>query len=335
MRRTKLISREDTYLYSTYALLAFVCIRQIINIINAGKKGYGISELFLMYTSLNVVTVELITWMVIIVVVFLMWYIPHRKRQSAIKYGEPCTGEVLQVRMVNRGRYSMYEIEIDYHTANGIKTLITTLYYNDPKDYIPHNRSCIVYFYKDKGYLQELNYQEYNMNATLVEKFEHARDEGIFSDEDVSRIKEIQEEIKGKRQRENKNIKKSELKYSIDEIATTSFTELPEIRSVWRRSALNKQKRYIRLVPQMFEFISRGVFYIFTELEIDTIFSYSGLILVEELDLFAKRYEGQFYRKDAPIVERMAEEYIRAEMKKKFRFVKVKNVKVVIVGIEL
>lgn len=112
-------------------------------------------------------------------IIFPFWYIPERKKQRAIKYGEVYIGKYCDVLAVTQfvisphQRRTSYEVQIEVE-VNGKKEIVCTdLYYDDPRYYIVKNQECKVYRYKGKFYPEIIYYDPKAKKEKIFEHYEH------------------------------------------------------------------------------------------------------------------------------------------------------------------
>ena len=112
-------------------------------------------------------------------IIFPFWYIPERKKQRAIKYGEVYIGkycnifEVTQSVISPHQRRTSYEVQIEVE-VNGKKEIVCTdLYYDDPRYYIVKNQECKVYRYNGKFYPEIIYYNPKAKKEKIFEHYEH------------------------------------------------------------------------------------------------------------------------------------------------------------------
>lgn len=93
-------------------------------------------------------------------IIFPFWYIPERKKQRAIKYGEVYIGKYCDILAVTQfvisphQRRTSYEVQIEVEVNGKNEIVCTDLYYDDPRYYIVKNQECKVYRYNGKFILR-------------------------------------------------------------------------------------------------------------------------------------------------------------------------------------
>lgn len=112
-------------------------------------------------------------------IIFPFWYIPERKKQRAIKYGEVYIGKYCDILAVTQSvisphqRRTSYEVQIEVEVNGKNEIVCTDLYYDDPRYYIVKNQECKVYRYKGKYYPEIIYYDPKAKKEKIFEYYEH------------------------------------------------------------------------------------------------------------------------------------------------------------------
>lgn len=112
-------------------------------------------------------------------IIFPFWYIPERKKQSAIKYGEVYIGRYNNVTTEKHFAVSPYQrrtcyvLQIEAEVDGEKEIVCTDMYYDDPRYYIVKNQECKVYRYKGKFYPEIIYYDPKAKKEKIFEYYEH------------------------------------------------------------------------------------------------------------------------------------------------------------------
>lgn len=103
----------------------------------------------------------LLPFLVLEIVVLLMWYPRVYQKERAKKSGTVYQGKITDVVVKDRepkglyGKRYMYAILVEIERNGAVIKWEDVGYEENPFDYIPHNRSCKVYQYKGKYFLED------------------------------------------------------------------------------------------------------------------------------------------------------------------------------------
>lgn len=112
-------------------------------------------------------------------IIFPFWYIPERKKQKAIKYGEVYIGKYCDITTRKQfvisphHRRTSYEVQIEVEVNGKNEIVCTDSYYDDPRYYIVKNQECKVYRYKGKFYPEIIYYDPKVKKEIIFEHYEH------------------------------------------------------------------------------------------------------------------------------------------------------------------
>lgn len=169
MKKSRLYTRDEDI---RFVGVIFLVIILLSNGIHIYIRGLDIISIKIAMISMGILLFfELLH--------FPFWYIPEKKKQKAIKYGEVYTGKYYDIKTVYQSvisihqRRSCYEVQIEVDLDGEKQIVCRDLYYDNPGYYIVKNQECKVYKYKGKFYPEIIYYDSKTKAEYIFENYEH------------------------------------------------------------------------------------------------------------------------------------------------------------------
>ena len=240
------------------------------------------------------------------------------RKQIAKRKGTTYKGRIIRITIKDGRKIGWYRFPYTYTIIfecwmNGEKKVAESGgYIDNPKDYVPVNRMCEVYVYKNKYYIQDF------YKTTKVVK-----EESVFSELEK---KAIYGKIKNWQQ-------KDFLKYDIEEIASLDSGQLIEAESERRIFSLVHAKEYLVFSPEYFTFMDNvRLRTLFIEVRMKSVKSYavSDFDIIEKISNYAKRIDKMYGESEKEKIHKELTPLITRAIMRKDRRIQIEKIYIII-----
>lgn len=275
--------------------------------------------LYIMITKNLIVFIKFFS--VIEIILLCIWYPKEYRKKEAQKKGQIFEGRITDIQFKKRTHIGLartshiYTMTVECNIHGDKKIIELGNYMENPRDYVPKDYKCKVFYYKGKCYLE---------NFTLRKKTAQNRKEKDYEEEDKIFLKVLYGEF------DNKDIS-TFLKYPIEKLKNiTARSERLEAILERDRFAPVRSKKYIITQSLVFS-CPIPYFCLFVEVHMKSKKSYNGF----DFDLDAK---VQQFMELNPICDNYSEEefvedlteLVKKEMLSKDNRIEIENVYVVL-----
>ena len=172
MKKTRLYTRNEEL---RFVGVIFFVIFIAANVLLFYVRGFDEIALKIAISSMGIL-------LIFETIIFPFWYIPERKKQRAIKYGEVYIGKYCDILAVTQfvisphQRRTCYVLKIEIEIDWKKEIVCNDLYNSNPGYYITKNQECKVYKYRGKFYSEIIYYNPKAKTENIFEYYEHEQE---------------------------------------------------------------------------------------------------------------------------------------------------------------